>query len=287
MKHEAEGDPTGARPRIAALLTCHNRAQLTVRSIAALYASAGSDSTIDVFLVDDGSTDGTAALVKDTFSNVHVIQGDGSLFWNGGMRLAWQQALGAGEFDFFLWLNDDLEMSKHTISQLLRAYNSVAKGRSGRALAVGKVTSRSGRISYGGLARVPGFSRLRFRYPEVETERVVTLNGNCVLIPARAVDEVGINSKVFTHAFGDIDYGLRATNAGYVIVSTEEAVGSQERGPAYSRMKGRGIRALYSFANSPKGMPWREWLYFCFRHGGVFAPVNFLAMYINQLRNAS
>jgi hypothetical protein len=35
-----------------------------------------------------------------------VLGGDGSLFWNGGMRLAYADAM-RSDFDYYLWLNGD------------------------------------------------------------------------------------------------------------------------------------------------------------------------------------
>ena len=56
---------------------------------------------IDVFLVDDGSTDGTREEVGELSGSgsgsgngrIHLIEGDGTLFWAKGMELAWRTAL--------------------------------------------------------------------------------------------------------------------------------------------------------------------------------------------------
>ena len=46
----------------------------------------------EVFLVDDGSSDGTGIVVKEMFPEITVIQGNGKLFWNRGMFYAWDAA---------------------------------------------------------------------------------------------------------------------------------------------------------------------------------------------------
>ena len=61
---------------------------------------------LNVYLVDDGSTDGTSEAVKKNFPQVNIIKGDGTLFWNGGMRVAFSKAM-ESEHDYYLWLNDD------------------------------------------------------------------------------------------------------------------------------------------------------------------------------------
>jgi GT2 family glycosyltransferase len=74
---------------IAVLLTCHNRRDKTITCLDSLYnCLLPSDFQLDVFLVDDGSSDGTSKAVSEKFPSVNVIQGNGNLFWNQGMRLA-------------------------------------------------------------------------------------------------------------------------------------------------------------------------------------------------------
>ena len=44
--------------------------------------------------------------VGKMFPQVHIIKGDGNLFWNRGMYMAWQAAIKEKDYDFYLWLND-------------------------------------------------------------------------------------------------------------------------------------------------------------------------------------
>ena len=92
---------------IAAILTVHNRREKTLCCLRYLFdalkaynGQKGTTSTIalSVFVTDDGCTDGTANAIREKFPSegIHVIQGDGNLFWAGGMRLAWQTAIDSG-----------------------------------------------------------------------------------------------------------------------------------------------------------------------------------------------
>ena len=74
--------------KVIALATCHNRREKTLRALASLREQVLPDGTaLQVCLVDDGSTDGTGAAVAEQFPEVKLLQGDGQLFWAGGMRL--------------------------------------------------------------------------------------------------------------------------------------------------------------------------------------------------------
>ena len=61
---------------------------------------------LDIYLTDDGCTDGTPEAIKRQFPKVHIIKGDGNLFWNRGMYRAWEEAA-KQDYNFYLWLNDD------------------------------------------------------------------------------------------------------------------------------------------------------------------------------------
>ncbi len=60
-------------------------------------------------MVDDASTDGTAAAIRSHYPGVEVIDGSGALFWNRGMYVGFGVAL-QRPADYYLWLNDDTEL---------------------------------------------------------------------------------------------------------------------------------------------------------------------------------
>lgn len=63
---------------------------------------------IDIVLVDDGSTDGTAEWVSTHCPDVKLIPGDGNLWWSGGMNKGIQYALHTLNADYILLWNNDV-----------------------------------------------------------------------------------------------------------------------------------------------------------------------------------
>ena len=84
---------------IAVIITCHNRKEKTLHCLTNLFeakkAYGHNEVRLAVFLTDDGCTDGTAEAVDQLFDRheIHIIKGDGSLYWPGGMRAARREAL--------------------------------------------------------------------------------------------------------------------------------------------------------------------------------------------------
>ncbi len=105
--------------KISVLLTCHNRKEKTLACLRKLYEQDTSDINVNVFLVDDGCTDGTAEAIREEFPQIHIIQGDGTLYWNRGMCLAWEESRKCGDYDAVLWLNDDTMLLPSSLKTLM------------------------------------------------------------------------------------------------------------------------------------------------------------------------
>lgn len=216
---------------IAVLITCHNRKETTSRCLESLELESRvgvGEWTIDIFLVDDGSTDGTGESVKELFhppciytSNLHLIPGNGNLFWARGMHLAWQAAIEATyTYDYFLWLNDDVELKPGAIEKLVEVWRELGDERS---VIVGACSSdESERVCSYGITDV----RNELVAPNGKVTRCEGwFTGNCVLVPRKAYEEVGMISDEYTHARADYDYAERLKRAGIPVYGSSEYVG--------------------------------------------------------------
>lgn len=138
--------------RLAVLMACHNRRESTLLCIDRFIASKRNverEILDQIFLVDDGSTDQTSAAVLKHFPFTNVIEGDGSLFWNGGMRLAWATACKAGDWDAYLWINDDTMLLDCAVETMLETLNAQELETGQRGIVVG--SCRGFRVSGGSL----------------------------------------------------------------------------------------------------------------------------------------
>ena len=112
---------------IAVLMTCHNRKLKTLATLESLFNQIlTSEIALNAYLLDDGSTDGTATAVQQIYPKVKIFSGDGNLFWNGGMRVAFSEAM-KDDPDYYLWLNDDTVLDREALSVLLTTSSELIK----------------------------------------------------------------------------------------------------------------------------------------------------------------
>lgn len=274
--------------RIAALLTCHNRCQKTLACLDALFQCKLPEGySLEVFLVDDGSSDGTGYAVYECYPKVNIIKGDGNLYWNGGMRLAFAAAMENG-FDYYLWLNDDTLLYPQAIATLLRTEKLVKLEHQVTALIVGSTQDElGGEVTYGGKVRVSKWHPLKYQLI-IPTDTAIscdTMNGNCVLIPRTIALTLGNLDEAFTHTIGDIDYGLRAKRAGFQIVVMPGYAGKCSNNPidntfADARLS---VRDRLRRLNGKKGLPLQAWKIFTSRHCGGLWIVFWLLPYLKVI----
>ena len=276
----------GCSVKIAVLMACYNRRAKTVECLEHLAITArraGVDCQL--FLFDDGSTDGTAEAVQALLPDAVILRGDGSYFWNRSMNRAFDAAMQVG-FPAYMWLNDDTMLQPDAFSLLLSARAFAAPD---EVVVVGAVSDPDGgHTTYGGLRDVePRFRPFLARLldPGGSPQDVDVMNGNVVLIPDGVARKLGNLDPVFEHGMGDTDYSKRARKQGIRVLLTAGYVGACSRNPLKGthRDKTLSLRQRVQQIFSRKGLPWRSWLTMCWRHGGVLWPIHFFWGYAKVL----
>lgn len=233
---------------IAVLLTVHNRKDQTLSCLKTIFKQRSNCNFLTrIYLTDDGCTDGTAEAVSTAYPQVAIVKGNGNLFWNRGMHLAWKEA-SKSKCDYYLWLNDDTILYDDAINGLLETASHHPK-----SIIVGSTCDKNGNLSYGGRKS----NRKHTVIPPDRNHAIPcdTFNGNIVLIPGNVVNRIGINDPYFHHSFGDIEYGLRAKKAGIVSYIAPGYYGTCERNnpvPLFRR-KCYPLVKRYKFLYSPLG----------------------------------
>ena len=274
---------------VATILTCFNRKDTTLACLGGLERQTGvEDTKVEIFLVDDGSTDGTGDAVREAFPYVHVIDGTGDLFWNRGMHLAWQAALDKGGYDFYFLLNDDTILEDNALSLLLDAAENPELPTNGPSIAAGAtVDPESGELTYGAYFRTSKWNPMKMQHRALDgNERLDTMNCNAVLVPARVVEAVGQFNPTIHHSWGDIDLGFKATKAGFPITVPREPVGTCEwnlKGTQAHNNPELSLKERFSYINSVRGLNKSDWYTLVREHGGPAWPAVLASPYVKML----
>ena len=250
--------------KFAVLITCFNRVQSTLECLNSLKRAKISEGWIfDIWLNDDGSTDGTTERVKSEFPEVHLVAGSGHDYWCGGMRRVWKEAANHDVYDGFLWLNDDTMLNEDALEIILG-------GSKHNNIVVGAICGRDGSATYGGT------DEKGFVVPDGTWRRVCQMNGNVVWVPRAVFQKLGNFDSRWTHAYGDGDYARTAVENGIGVLLTPRFVGICEkkntvvdwRNPDISLI--RRLKSLYSplgYAEPGK------MFYYCLKHDGVWTAI--------------
>lgn len=256
------------------LVTSHNRRERTLASLQSLIAQHDIGTLqLTVFLVDDGSKDGTGDAVAARFPQVRLISGDGSLYWGGGMRKAFGAAMEEG-FDAYLWLNDDVRLFEDAISRIV-ACAEAAEFQGKTAIVVGSMCDpNTGLRTFGGYQVRKSGLHMYFDQVFPDSTQALpcdTMNGNFVFIPQSVARVLGNLEEAFRHNRGDVDYGLRARKAGFFVLVGPRYFGEcieDGRKDGTWRDRSQSFSKRWAHMMSPKGMPFGDWFLFTHRHFG-------------------
>ncbi|MCC6588028.1 MAG: glycosyltransferase family 2 protein [Bryobacterales bacterium] len=259
---------------IAVLMTCHNRRRMTLRCLQSLFAQTLPESlALRVYLVDDGSTDGTEGAVREAFPTVTIIPGTGMLFWCEGVRRAWKTAE-TSDPEFYLWLNDDVVLNPGSLAALLATTNN---DWTRAVIAVGSccdpVTKQH---TYGGHVLTGSGhhpAQLAPVLPDINGVKACdTFNGNCVLVTRAAFRLVGV-MRPFKHAMGDTDYGLLAKRKGVQNLIVAGYIAECASHPPLQSWRNRALprRQRWATLVSRKGLPPGDWWRLLWTHAGLRA----------------
>lgn len=230
-----------------------------------------------IYLVDDNSTDGTSEMIRNEFPKVHIIQGNGNLFWSRGMYTAWAEAL-KRKYDYYLWLNDDVELYPIFYQELMECQQL----NNNHCIVSGIVENViDHEIIYGGYDK-----NKNIIHPSNNPQNITFLNGNVVLIPQSVVSQIGIIDPKYHHDLGDVDYGLRAIKKGVKVLTTRIPIAKgQKNNVCRVRKWGTTLKDRFKILYSPLGANPNTIFYFRKKHYGIIHAIIYVThlLFINIL----
>ena len=247
---------------IAVILTVHNRLDKTVACLNAVFNQREKYSffNVDVFLTDDGSTDDTSKILRNRFSAkpLHILSGNGNLYWNGGMINSWKAAIEHGGYDGYLWLNNDTIVLPNLWNELEQAdeYSRKQFGKGG--IYVGSTKDPlTGEFTYGGFEFTNQWTlKDRFLHPNGHFQLCQCAHGNVTYISHDVVEKMGILCEQYLHGGGDHDYTYLAYKAGFPLIVLKDYVGiceNDHQQGGYADFLSMSLKQRIKYLYSPLG----------------------------------
>lgn len=237
-------------PRVAILTVTTNAAAHLPAYLAALQGV--TYPAWELWVADNGSCDGSAALVRGAFRDAMVLENGDNLGFTGACNRALRALLERGDVDYVLFLNDDTVVTPGFLEPLvaladrrtLVAPKTYLAGQPGILDdAVGEFDWWRGTWRRRVLGRREGPGDA---YPHA----IETANLSCLLVPLGAFREVGLLDDAFFVYYDDTDFCRRARVAGYRIFFEPRSVVYHRKGATLGG-QGSAFGCYYLARNRP------------------------------------
>ncbi|MEO8374168.1 MAG: glycosyltransferase [Sphingomonas bacterium] len=208
--------PPAAWPEVAAVVPARDEADVIARSIGSLIAQDYPGS-LSVILVDDSSSDGTAAVARGLKGNhpLEILTGQPlALGWTGKLWAVAQGVEHAGTKPYYLWLTDaDIEHAPDTLTTL------VARGEANK-LALVSLMAKLRCDSFAERALIPAFVFFfQMLYPFGRVNKPTGIGGaagGCMLVRRDALEQAGGIAAIRTALIDDCTLGALLKKQGRI-----------------------------------------------------------------------
>ena len=223
-------------PHVSAVVCNHDGEAYLEDCLRSVLAQEGVD---EVIVVDDASTDGSVALVRERFPEVRVVE----LARNGGPCVARNAGMRAARHRWVLAVDNDAVLEPDVLPLLRAALEErpgvcIAQVRSVRDEEPERIHYDGGRFHYVGLLSLRNFY---CPLAGAEGEGVVeadALIGICALMDRDVVLPAGGYDEEFFYLAEDYDLAYRLRLAGERLVSVEDAIVRHRGGTAGLSFRG-------------------------------------------------
>jgi len=210
--------------KIGILLPVFNNLKYTqncLQNIRKILSGKQLSAIFPIILIDDGSTDGTSEWIQQNIPDIHLLKGDGNLWWSGSVNLGAKYAIDQIKCTHVLLWNNDIQIEDNyfnTICDLIGEYdlNTIIGSKIYADMQRSIVWSMGGYFN-------PGSGKFgMYHYLDSDTAalfgpiRADWLTGMGTIIPGNIIEKIGYwDAERYPQYHGDTEFTYRATINGF------------------------------------------------------------------------
>jgi GT2 family glycosyltransferase len=263
--------PESTKPMVSALIVCHNEKELLLQCLRAFYAT--TDVPVEAIVVDNASTDGSAAAVTTEFPNAIVLVQKKDLGYGRAANIGLERC----KARFVLLLNPDVSVDTQAVGRLSDFLMTRPEaGAVGPRLLMANNnrdpdSRRAFPVPSALFYRTVGLSRLFPRSPRfgrynmghldaTEVHEMDAGTSDCLMLRMAAIDRIGFFDPRYFMFGEDIDLCYRLKLGGWKIFYLPTAAASHRKRASTSRAQRAALyqkhRAMwtYHFKHHSKGV---------------------------------
>ncbi|MBZ5533475.1 MAG: glycosyltransferase family 2 protein [Acidobacteriia bacterium] len=221
-----QGATLAREPRVSIIILNWNSFAVTLDCLKSLRKL--DYRNYEVVVVDNGSADSSADQLAEAAPEILLVRNQVNLGFAAGCNVGMRNALSRGA-DYVLLLNNDTVVAPDFLSQMMRVAESDHR--------IGLLNPKiyffdpPARLNYAG-----GIHKRWRLFPKIvglrqrddgsfdQLREVTFLSGCALLAKAEVVRRIGVFEEVYFHFYEDIEWSLRAVQAGYKGMYVPQAV---------------------------------------------------------------
>jgi GT2 family glycosyltransferase len=210
---------------LSILIPVFNALEYTNKAIINLKSEIANSSwilnqSIYIIVIDDNSSDGTSDFIRQNHPDIVLCQGDGNLWWSGGINTGAQHAFNVLKCSYVLLWNNDIITEKNYFQNL---YKIIQNEKSIQIFGSKIIILNSNHIwSMGGTfnAKTGKKTMIGFGKPDGEPYQNVIecdwITGMGTVVHRSVVEKIGYWDQInFPQYHGDSDFTFKAKKAGF------------------------------------------------------------------------
>jgi len=203
-------------PKIYILLPVHNRKEITRGFVECLKTQTFQD--YHLVLIDDGSNDGTAVMVRKNIPSVTVLRGTGDWWWAGSLQqgINWLEQHGVEDRDIVMFANDDITFEDDFLQKAVGILENLD----------GALLLPHLRDEITGLPQESGVEadlhNLTFT-PAASPDKINCLSTRGLFMRVSDIQKVGkFHPQLLPHYLSDYEFTIRAHRKGLTLITSAE-----------------------------------------------------------------